>query len=252
LLASALVLASCAKKDLSVDDIIEKHAQALGGVDKINALSAIEMDAEITLMGMNAPIKMWMQKPDKIKLQVELMGNVSVQCLIGASGWMLTGGSVMDLPPENVKAMKENMDMQYQFLNNPLLNYKKNNIKVSLMGKDSSQGKSSYKLLVIKNSKDTTYTYIDANSFLVNRDQSSTLAPSGERLVIDIYYTDYRDESGVKMPHSIDIKVAGNQATSMKIKSVKAPKSIDPSVFAKPAGVPSAPLPNPNAASQAE
>jgi outer membrane lipoprotein-sorting protein len=69
--AFALVVSSCSK---SVDDIIEKNIKARGGEDNIRKVKSVVVDARISSMGMDIPMKIYIQDPNKMRVDMNLLG----------------------------------------------------------------------------------------------------------------------------------------------------------------------------------
>src|SRR5437867_3710060 len=74
----------------NVDEIINKHVEALGGKDKLNALKTLKMTASVEVgPNMKAPITMYFVNNKSTRTDIEIQGMKMVQALDGDSGWYI-------------------------------------------------------------------------------------------------------------------------------------------------------------------
>jgi hypothetical protein len=234
-LVFAIVMSSCTKKVETVDDVIAKFVDKMGGKEKITNIKGMRLETEITIMSsVTAPLNVTIFKPDKFRMDVEVMGQKTIQCLNGQTAWLSQNGIVSPIQGEAIAQMKENMETQFKFLNNPIINYKENGLKVSLIGKDSVNGKAAYKLLSINKKGDSTYIFIDEKDLREVKNEVTVAGPNKEKTKLEFLFSDFKNISGIDYPHVISVKQDKNEVSKIIIKKIEILNSIDMKLFEMP------------------
>lgn len=206
-LAAALAAPASAQ---TVDEIIAKNVQARGGMDKLKAVQTMKIAGKMTMgPGMEAPFNLEMKRPKNLRMEFVFQGLTGIQAYDGTTGWavMPFGGRKDPQPmaPEDVKEAYEQAD-----IDGPLVDYKTKGHQVELMGKEKIEGTDAYKLKVTLKNGETRYVYLDAEEFLEIKTEARRMVRGTEREVESIF-GDYKEVSGVMIPHSIDSGAKGGQ-----------------------------------------
>lgn len=206
-LAAALAAPASAQ---TVDEIIAKNVQARGGMDKLKAVQTMKIAGKMTMgPGMEAPFNLEMKRPKNLRMEFVFQGLTGIQAYDGTTGWavMPFGGRKDPQPmaPEDVKEADEQAD-----IDGPLVDYKTKGHQVELMGKEKIEGTDAYKLKVTLKNGETRYVYLDAEEFLEIKTEARRMVRGTEREVESIF-GDYKEVSGVMIPHSIDSGAKGGQ-----------------------------------------
>ena len=114
LLAGAALAAPAAAQ--TVDEVIAKHVEARGGLDKIKAVQSMRMTGKMTVgPGIEAPISLEMKRPASVRLDITFQGNMGTQAYDGKTGWGISPMSAKKDPEpmsaEDIKDMEEQGDM---------------------------------------------------------------------------------------------------------------------------------------------
>jgi len=187
----------------TVDDVIAKNLEAMGGVQKLKAVQSVRMTGKMTVgPGMEAPITIEMKRPNMMRMDFTLQGMTGSQAYDGTSGWSLMpfGGSKEPQPmsAEDAKIAAEQADMD-----GPLMDYKAKGSTAELLGKESVEGADAYKVrLTQKDGRVTTY-YIDADAYLVIK-QEAKRTIRGNEVETETIVGDYKKVDGLTFAHSID------------------------------------------------
>ena len=72
----------------SVDDVINKHVEAVGGLDKINAVKSIRITGKFSSEGTDIPIVITRKGNDKIRMDLTISDRRLVMTYDGTEGWM--------------------------------------------------------------------------------------------------------------------------------------------------------------------
>lgn len=195
----------------TVDDVINKHVAALGGLDNINKIKSVRFTGTFSGMGADIPVTITIKGKDKIKMDMNFQGMSMVQAYDGTIGWGINPFSgkkdAEKMPADQVKEIKENAEWEGQ-----LVNYKDKGYKVELMGKEDMEGSEVYKIKLTDKDNDITYYYLDASSYFVIK-QSVKRKFKEKEISQDMYQSNYQAVEGVQFPMSIEIKSQGSEQT---------------------------------------
>jgi outer membrane lipoprotein-sorting protein len=228
---------TAAAKDtaLTVDQIIEKHIQAMGGLDKLKAIQSVTITGKAVLMGgqMEAPIVMKIKRPTSMHMEMSVQGKSFVQAFDGTTSWTInpfTG------PPDPQKSNDEDTQQakdDADFIDGPLVDYKAKGNTVELIGKEDLEGTAAYKIKITKKGGSIEYQFMDAQTFLELR-SSGKRKQMGQEAEVETTPSNYKAVNGVMMPHSLSQKMNGNTMMDLTIEKIEVNAPIDDSIFALP------------------
>jgi outer membrane lipoprotein-sorting protein len=199
LLFAALAVPAAAQ---TVDEVIAKHLEARGGVDKIKAVKTMKLTGKMTVgPGIEAPLTLEMKKPGSVRLEITFQGNTGVQAYDGKTGWEISPMSASKTPePLSADALK---DMEEQAdLDGSLVDYKAKGHTVELMGKEKVEGSDAFKLKVTLKNGDVRYVYIDVDSSLELKTDYKRMI-RGSEVETESVASDYKEVGGLILPHTI-------------------------------------------------
>ncbi len=231
LLASTAMAATAQAQ--SVDQVLQRYVQALGGLDKIRAVQAIRVRGSMTLgSGMEATFLRTVKRPNKVRLEFTTQGMTGIQAYDGTQGWMLMPfmGHTEPQPisPDAARGMEEQAD-----IGGPLVDYRAKGHQVELVGRESVEGKPAYKLKVTFKSGEVTFYYLDVESHLPLRAQS-TRTFQGQELNMVTSFGDYRAVGGLMMAHTITVTGPGPGSQQLVIEAVELNPEVPDEYFRMP------------------
>lgn len=213
----------------TVDEIVAKHAAAMGGLDKMNAVKTLVLDRSLSVSGMDIPSKTTMVVGKVVRSESTVMGNSMVQVFDGKSGWMIRPtmmggtGEAEDLPAEMLKQMESQLDPF-----GGLINYKEKGNTVELVGTEKVDKKDNYHLKVTSKSGQVIDEWLDAGTYLLTKIKVDMGGQTGE-----ISFSDYKEVDGLKFAYTMDIVNAqGNLAFTTNKVVVNGP--VDEAIFKRP------------------
>jgi outer membrane lipoprotein-sorting protein len=226
----------------TVDELVAKNIQARGGADKIKAVKSARTTGKMVMgQGIEAPFVMMEKRPNQTRMEFTFQGMTGLQAYDGKNGWSLMpfmGKKEPEaVPEEENKLMEEQADMD-----GPLVDYKSKGHKVELLGKEQVEGADAYKLKLTMKSGKTRTIYLDADSYLeIKMEAKRTLR--GAEVEGETTYGDYKDESGLMVPHTVESGVKGSpQKQKLIFEKFETNPDLPDSLFAMPAGTkPAAP-----------
>ena len=226
LLSATLGIASV--KAQSVDDIVSKHIDALGGKAVLAAVKSVYVESSMEVMGNEAPTTTYILMGKGYKSETDFNVTKIVQVVTDQGGWMvnpMTGSTgAQPLPKEQLKNAQLNLTP-----GGPLMDYAKKGLKAELIGKDSAN----YKIKVTgPDGVDVTY-FIDMKSYLINKTVNK-MNMGGQDMEQSIIFSDYRKtDAGYMMPYSQQL-VLPQMTLSIVNKKIEINKDIDPKIFEMP------------------
>ncbi|HEY3250730.1 MAG TPA: hypothetical protein VGK25_06385 [Ignavibacteria bacterium] len=218
----------------TIDEIVEKHVQALGGMDKLSSIKSLKMTGKFSGNGWEAPVTFTMKRPDMVRMEINFQGNASVQAFDGTTAWEInpwSGKKEADkMPAEGVKDMREMAD-----IDGPLVNYKQKGYTAELMGKDDMEGSEVYKIRLTDKDGDIRYFYLDSQTYLILKETKKRKIKEKET-ESETYYGNYQPiEGGVIMAMSMEFKQPGSdQSQKGTIEKTEVNTDVDDSIFKMP------------------
>ncbi len=212
-------------KAQTVDDVINKHIEALGGKEKLLALKSYKMEGNLNTQGYDIAITITKLHNIGSRFDIEVAGTSNYQIITREKGisYMPIQGmsSPTDMPVEAFRAGQNQLDIQ-----SPFLNYKEKESKVELLGSEKIDGEDHYKLKVtFKNGLSTTY-FISHKSNMINRTVAKRTI-NGEETDLETNYGDYKQNAdGYWFPYSS----TGLQGDTNYDK-IETNITVDPSIF---------------------
>ena len=227
------LLGSVTLQAQSVDDIIAKHIEAIGGKEKVSGLKSIYKEESIQVMGNEAPSITYIVDGKGFKSEVDFGGQKIVQCFSENGSWGLNpmaGQSAPEAYPAEVAKMSKG---QYDIVG-ALYNYSAKGNKVELLGNEDVNGVSCYKLKVVTPENVETIYFIDSKTYYGVK-RISKINMQGQEAEAGITFSDFRKtDYGYVMPYATEIALPQGFNLTSVIKKVEINKPIDMKIFEMP------------------
>jgi outer membrane lipoprotein-sorting protein len=217
----------------TLDDILQKHIQARGGLDSLKSLKAIRYSGKITAEGIDVPITVEQKRPSSLRVTFIDQGLPGVQAYDGKTGWTIRPSTVKRAPepmdPEALDVTIEQADFD-----GPLVDYKQKGNSIVLVGREAVQGKNAFKLKLTLSSGVVSFVYVDADSYLILREDVSRLV-NGTQIDAMTEYGDYHKVGNLMIAHSIKTGTKdGAELEKITIDKVELNPDLDDSIFKMP------------------
>lgn len=234
LAASALLLRAASEESpLTADQIVQKHVEALGGADKLNAIQTLVVTGKASILGqVEAPLTIRVKRPNLLRLEIEVQGHKMVQAFDGVIAWTdnpMSGAGPRKSSEEDTRAAQESSD----FIGGNLVDYKSKGNTVELVDKEDIDGVPVYKLKLTKKNGSIEYDYLDAKSFLPVKTEARR-RQLGQEIMYESRIGDYKLVEGVLMPFSLRQIVNGHLAMEITIEKMDANVPLDAEIFKMP------------------
>jgi hypothetical protein len=239
--ASLLALAGTAPAQ-TVDEIVAKHHEAIGGAAKIKALKSVRMTGKLGFgPGIEAPAVMEF-KDGKFRLDATIQGMTLSQAYDGKEGWQVIpfqgNKNAERMSPDETKDAQEQADFH-----GPLIDTKAKGHSVELAGEDKVEGADAYKLKITLKNGDIRYAFIDKESFLSVKSEAKRKI-RGTEVETESFEGDYKEVGGLLFPHAFESGPKGApsaQRQKITIEKIELNAPIEDARFVMPVAAPAAP-----------
>ena len=235
-LLSAFIL-FCASGAMSqtVDEVIDKYVNAIGGKDKLSALQSIYMETVSVMQnGNEMTAKMWKVNGKLVRREINFGMGSMTSVVTEKEGWNSNprnGNKFEPVTPEALQMQQAEMDCA-----GPLVDYKAKGHTAELLGKEDVEGTECYKVkLTLKSGRDLTY-FIDTKNYYIIRMKTKGGGGMGggraggnpdQEFIVD--YSDYRKTpEGYVFPFATT-RVGMGSATN--VEKIEINKPVDPKLF---------------------
>jgi outer membrane lipoprotein-sorting protein len=235
LLVLGLVLAPVTHAQ-TVDEILAKHYEACGGLDKLKALNTMRVTGTITMgPGMEAPFTMERKRPGMRRMEFTIQGMTGVQAFDGSKTWSLM--PFMGKKDPEVGSDEDNKNAQDDAdFDGALVDYKTKGHTIELMGKEAVEGADAFKLKVTKKGGNIEYDYLDAETYLLVKTEGK-VRRRGTEMEGETTFSDYKDVDGTMQPFSMESGAKDMpQKQKLTFSKIELNVALDDARFAVPAG----------------
>jgi hypothetical protein len=197
---------------LTVEQIVEKHVAARGGLKKIRGIQTLRESGRMT-EGPNreAVVTRELKRPAHSRFEITLQGVTGVFVSDGTKGWKLNpfdgDFEPKPLPEEAIREAAEQADIE-----GPLVDWKAKGHAIELLGREALNGRDAYKIKVTLKSGGVRTEYLDAKTFLRVR-VDSTRTVKGRPVQVTATFGDYKKTAGVAFPRAVEIAASGRPLT---------------------------------------
>jgi hypothetical protein len=179
---------------MTAEKVLENYLTAVGGADKVAAVTSAKISMDANVMGTPLTIAfVYDSQNGRYGQKLSIAGNVMQKTsLVNGKGSMSVQGNTIEMAPAQLAEAQLN---SYLF---PEAIYKANGYTVSLDGLKDVDGKPAYKVIISAASGAKLINYYAQDSGLKIKYENPA---SG-----DTYYGDYQAKNGVLLPMSWTIK----------------------------------------------
>jgi hypothetical protein len=217
---------------MDVDELIAKNIDAQGGLEALKAIQSVRATGKALAQGMEFPFTMQQERPDHLRLDIEVMGMQMVQAYDGDDAWTINPmtGSQDPQPMGELEAKSFKMQADMDGL---LVGYEKKGFTVAYAGEADVEGTPTHQLTLDTGQGIVIDMYMDAEYFL-NIKQSATITWEGRTITQDTYFSDFKEVGDLIMPHAIETRMGETTVSQIVLESVEHGVEVEPGIFAMP------------------
>jgi hypothetical protein len=231
---------SPAQDKISVDEIVQRHVLALGGIDKIHALHSLVIRGiyhEPGEIPANGPPLIPDAYQAFLRPYYEVIGdpadkNPDIREGFDGSAWEYYGNPGVVV--RTVGAAAAATRHASEFLQDSLVDYSTKGNRVALEGKEKIADRNAYKLRVTLSDGFEKIIFVGAESFLIVAERKAApIHAFGNAVSTETRFSDYRSEGGVLMNHrTMEAEIAtGKVLNEFRTVTVEVNTLNDPAIF---------------------
>lgn len=194
----------------TLDEVIDKYTDAMGGKDKLIALTSVHTEG-VTVMNGNEITNITTKVHDKLFHNEINFGMGSMTTIVTPEkGWRSNprnGGAFEPMAEEALKAAQYQMDCS-----GPMFNYAAKGNKAELAGKETVDGIECYKIkLTTKGGKEINY-WINSKTYLIYQSSQKGGMGGGRGADVEMItvFSDYKAVDGIQFSFSSELKSTGS------------------------------------------
>jgi len=211
--------------------VLEKMIEAQGGRKVLASLTDTTVSGTIEMIqqGMNAVLTLYQKEPDKMRMDIEIMGMIITQAYDGQKAWYTNPqtGTAQEMDEAQSKEFK-----RQAMGNDTLLNPEKHGITYALKPNEKVGDKDCLVLEQTLSDGHKNTLYLDPATYLVLK--SKTLASNpmgGGEVTAETMMGDYRKEGDALVAHTMTTFQDGAEFMRMVITKVTYNTGIEDSLF---------------------
>ena len=247
-LAAAADIAPSGAK-LRAADIVDKNVAARGGLPAWRAVQTMSLAGKLAAGGnqraalpvpvpgkkgsrqtmpsrpaeeIQLPFVMELQRPHKMRFELQFNGQTALQIFDGANGWklrpFLNRRVVEPYTEDEMKVASAQAD-----LDGPIVDYAAKGTKIELAGMEKVEGRDTHKLKLTMSNGQAIHVWIDAQTFLEAKIEGQPRRLDGTYHPVEVYFRDYRPVSGLQIPFVLETKVLPVAQTAVGLKDPPVP-----------------------------
>lgn len=234
----AAVDTATAPANLSATQIAEKNVAARGGLQAWRAVQAISESGQLGAGGdqresistapvtpprekgktqslpssrrlakeAELPFVMELERPRKLRLELQFQGKTAIQVYDGTNGWKLRPFlNRLEVEPYTADELK--VASSQSDLDGPLVDYAAKGTRVELDGTENVENRPTYKLKLTTKTGQVIHVWIDAETFLEAKIEGTPRRLDGKMHPVEVYYRDYRKVDGLQIPFVLETRV---------------------------------------------
>jgi len=193
---------SMSQTDKEADDLISRHIEARGGLDRIMAITTLRQSGKVK-MGQegNAWLQLYAEKkrPEQIRIEFTFNRMKGVEGFDGEHAWEMNPWKGM-AKAEYVTGQPALALQRGAEFDGPLVGYREKGHVVKYIGTEEQDGAEFHHLEITRNDANVIHYYLDPQTLLVARTISVRPVHGSEPIETHTSYEDYREVNGVLFP----------------------------------------------------
>ncbi|HEY4325085.1 MAG TPA: hypothetical protein VGN20_13900 [Mucilaginibacter sp.] len=228
--AAVLVLSVGTLLAQSVNEIVTKNLNAIGGIAKLHEVRTLIMENTVKVQGLEIQNVTTVLVGKAVKSDSKIMGNSLVQAFDGTTAWAITpiimggNGEAQVLSEEMSKSVINQADPF------PLLDYAKKGTVLALLAPEKVKDKDNYHLKISPKGGAESEIWIDVATGLISKLKTTQ---NGQE--VELFFLKYKEIEGINFAMSSETSTPMAGTVSIESKTVKVNNVIDEGIFKMPA-----------------
>jgi outer membrane lipoprotein-sorting protein len=215
----------------TVDEIVQKYANAVGGLDNFKKIKTAKFSGTASAQGNEFPLTVQIINGRAMRTDVEVMGQTITNAYKDGKGWKIN--PYAGAPTATDATADELYEFKIQgSLTSQLMDYKDRGYKAELLGQEDVQGAKTYKIKLTTDDNKTTTYFVDANTYaLVKTIGMRSLM--GQEMELETYYSEVKDIGNVKFSMMRSVQSGGQTIQEVHFDKIELDVPIDEKIFDK-------------------
>jgi outer membrane lipoprotein-sorting protein len=213
-----------------VSDILKKMVDAQGGKKALEKIEDTTSSGTIELiqMGMTGSMTMYKKEPNKVRMDIEVMGMIITQAFDGETAWGISPqtGSREEMPEQQAVYMKR-MALGIDALIYP----EKYGISFAYKGKEKIEEKEYLVLEQTFSDGHKATHYIDPKTYLTYKTKTTTANQMGVEVEQETFESDFKKANGLTIAYTIIIFQGGEEFMKLTLSDVSFNSGLEDSLF---------------------
>ncbi|WP_146180048.1 hypothetical protein [Opitutus sp. ER46] len=219
------------------EELIRIHVEALGGRERIAALTAIRATGTVVVGDKRTRFTMLAARPNRVRIETENAGRTLIQVSDGVNApWEFDTG---DWPPryrDMAKGTAATFAADAEF-DDPLIAGAERGFTFDYAGEVKAENRTLLRILVTRRLTETFSLLLDPDTFFIVSRLEERTTPSGGKTTVVTHFADYRPVNGVLMPHLIALVIDGKPRQQTMVESIQPNPELPADAFARPVGI---------------
>ncbi len=216
----------------TADEIVQKHAATLGGLEAMNKVSSFKTTGTVTAQGNELPVTVQVVNGKAMRNEVEVMGQSVIMVYDNGKGWTInpfTGATeATDITGAQLNELKSQ-----SFLASNLADYKNRGHQVEIAGQEDAEGIKCFKLkFTNKDDGKIIFYFINATNYTLIKAVTKREI-QGEEAEIETLYSDLKEFNGISYYMTRVQKMNGEIFSEMHLEKFELNVPVDEAVFKK-------------------
>lgn len=234
LLAAFLIFATSITAG-EVEDIINKHIQAHGGLENWENIKTLKITGAFTGFSILSEFSMVKKQPNLYRNEYGLGKFDVIEVYDGNKGWTIDPWFDVSFP-RLLNSAENNVLQQKAEFCTPFFTYKEKGHKVEYLGKADVDGMDALKLKLTRNDGNIETWYLDASTYLELK-QESVWTDFGYPQMQETFFDDFRKVQQITIPFYID-RSFGIRNRIYEVKNVEINAEVKDQLFIMPTNKP--------------
>lgn len=214
----------------NVDEIVNKHIDAIGGKAIIDQLKTAYIENIIEIQGNESPSKISIINGKGYKMVADVMGSQMVTCYTDSFGWNINPMAGVE-EPAPLPADQYKMGKDQIYIADPLVDYAKKGIKLELLGQEMIGAVNAYKIKIMNSLNAETVVYIDPATYYIIQ-TSVKMDMMGQEMTVTVKSSDFKKtDIGYVLAYTSEANYGDQFSLTTKIAKIEINKDIDPAIF---------------------
>ena len=199
-------LAASARADRA-EEIARIHIAAMGGRERIAALSALEVMGHAETRSGRIEFRLLAARPNRLRMESRLAARTIVQVTNGTPpSWQWAAGEAK--PPQRLSAADAEMLALDADFDDPLVSALEGRGRLENGGEVTVGGRRLLRVLVVRSLVENVFVLVDPATFLIVK-RVHHLRHAGRPVQVEFDYADFRPVAGVLLPHAVRMLING-------------------------------------------